>query len=101
MELSKNGKNYLSKCNRIEFLSILEVYRVKHLYEEPTMIYDLVNALAYYINKVSDDARDANIELNGAIRDLVSEVNRFSSDKRGLSEYQEQIWKDFKDLCNS
>ena len=56
MQLSKKGADYLKKCNRTEFLALLEIYQIKHLYEESEMMHSLTMALAYYINKSSANA---------------------------------------------
>lgn len=93
MELEKKGAEYLNRCNRTEFLALLEIYKIKHLQEEVNMIMNLCIALAYYINKVSDDTEDGLANLNDAVRDIVSALNRFNSDPKGFYVFVNQILK--------
>lgn len=93
MELSKKGADYLKKCNRTEFLALLEIYQIKHLFEESHMIYSLAMALAFYINKTSDDTEEGLMELNEAVRDIVSDLNRFNSDPKNFYVFVNQILK--------
>lgn len=91
MELSKKGAEYLKKCNRTEFLALLEIYKIKHLQEEVDMLSDLCTALAYYINKVADDKEDGLFNLNDSVRRLVIDLNRFSPDPKGRYVFDDQM----------
>lgn len=93
MQLSKKGADYLKKCNRTEFLALLEIYQIKHLFEESQMIYSLAMALAFYINKTSDDTEEGLRELNMAVQDIVSDLNRFNSDPKNFYVFVNQILK--------
>ena len=93
MELNKKGADYLKKCNRTEFLALLEIYQIKHLFEESEMIYSLAMALAYYINKTSADTEDGSKNLNRAVQSLVSDLNRFNNDPKSFYEFANQILK--------
>lgn len=93
MQLSKKGADYLKKCNRTEFLALLEIYQIKHLFEESDMIYSLAMALAYYINKTSDDTEEGLRELNMAVQRLVCDLNRFNNDPKSFYEFANQILK--------
>ena len=93
MQLSKKGADYLKKCNRTEFLALLEIYQIKHLFEESEMMYSLAMALAYYINKRSTDTEDALKNLNRAVQSLVCDLNRFNNDPKSFYEFANQILK--------
>ena len=93
MQLSKKGADYLKKCNRTEFLALLEIYQIKHLFEETDMMYSLAMAIAFYINKTSDDTEEGLANLNIAVRDIVSDLNRFNSDPKSFYEFANQILK--------
>lgn len=93
MELNKKGAEYLNRCNRTEFFALLEIYKIKHLQEEADMIMNLCTALAYYINKVSDDSEEGLRNLDDSVRHLVSDLNRFNSDPKGFYVFVNQILK--------
>jgi len=93
MELNKKGADYLKKCNRTEFLALLEIYRIKHLFEESEMMYSLAMSLAYYINKTSANSEDGLKNLNRAVQSLVSDLNRFNNDPKSFYEFANQILK--------
>lgn len=93
MELNKKGADYLKKCNRTEFLALLEIYQIKHLFEESEMIYSLAMSLAYYINKTSANAEDGLNKLNKAVQSLVCDLNRFNNDPKRFYEFANQILK--------
>ena len=93
MHLSKIGADYLKRCNRTEFLALLEIYRIKHLSEESEMMYSLATSLAYYINKTSANSDDALKKLNKAVQSLVGELNRFNNDPKIFYEFANQILK--------
>lgn len=93
MQLNRKGAEYLKKCNRTEFLALLEIYQIKHLFEESEMIHSLVMALAYYINKTSADSEDGLKNLNKAVNNLVIDLNRFSSDPKNFIVFVNQILK--------
>ena len=93
MQLSKKGADYLKKCNRTEFLALLEIYQIKHLFEESDMMYSLAMALAFYINKTSVDSEEGLRELNMAVQCLVSDLNRFNSDPKNFYVFANQILK--------
>ena len=93
MQLSKKGADYLKKCNRTEFLALLEIYQIKHLYEESEMMHSLTMALAYYINKTATDSDDGLNKLNKAVQSLVCDLNRFNNDPKRFYEFANQILK--------
>lgn len=93
MELNKKGADYLKKCNRTEFLALLEIYQIKHLFEESEMIYSLAMSLAYYINKTATDSDDGLNKLNKAVQRLVCDLNRFNNDPKRFYEFANQILK--------
>lgn len=94
MELNRKGAEYLKKCNRTEFLALLEIYKIKHLQEEVDMITSLGTALAFYINKEVDDTEEGMRVLNLAVRHLVNDLNRFNSDPKGFYVFVNQILKE-------
>ena len=93
MQLNKRGADYLKKCNRTEFLALLEVYSIKHLYDESEMRHSLAMALAYYINKAATDSEDGLDKLNKAVQSLVCDLNRFNNDPKRFYEFANQILK--------
>lgn len=93
MELNKKGADYLNRCNRTEFLALLEIYRIKHLFEESEIMYSLAMSLAYYINKTSANSEDGLKKLNKAVHSLVGDLNRFNNDPKSFYVFANQIIK--------
>lgn len=93
MQLNKLGADYLKRCNRTEFLALLEIYRIKHLFEETDMLESLAMSLAYYINKTSANTDDGLKKLNKAVKNLVFDLNRFNNDPKCFYEFVNQVLK--------
>lgn len=77
MELSKKGKKYLEKCNRIELIRVIGVYKIQNLITDDDIIYELADVLAYYITMTSNGKCEATDNINDFLNHLISNVNDF------------------------
>lgn len=77
MELSKKGKKYLEKCNRIELIRLVGDYKIRNLMTDDTIIYDLADVLAYYITMASCGKCEATGYINDFLNHLISNTNDF------------------------
>lgn len=80
MEVSKKGKKFLQRCNRIALLEVLENYKVKNLSTAAQMDWELTYAVAYYITLGGYDRECAYYELNDFIKEVVNLINDFTED---------------------
>lgn len=95
MEISKKGKRYLERCNRITLIRVVSDYKVSKLITDDQFSYDLADAVAYFITSVSDDKQDAAMYVNEFLQHLISNVNDFVNDPSKWINYSEQKCSEF------
>jgi hypothetical protein len=90
MEISKEGKKFLERCNRIDLLRVISDFKVSRLDTDDEMAYKLSIPVAYFIASSADNMKEAHEDINAFISHMIYVLKKLSDDPEGIIEYVEQ-----------